>query len=87
MATIKILANNIALTTANDCWNATFVRVVNTTAGEANVAIANTRSPENEGGISGNFVLEAGQTEIIIKEPTDTIASDVEIQATPVARY
>jgi hypothetical protein len=63
------------------------VRVVNTGAGEATISVANTVAPQNGGGTSGSVVIEAGATEIIVKEPTDTVSATAAVKATPVARY
>jgi hypothetical protein len=63
------------------------VRVVNTGAGEATISVANTVAPQKGGGISGSVVIEAGATEIILKEPTDTVLATAAVKATPVARY
>jgi hypothetical protein len=87
MATIKVLGNSGSLGVANNIGNATFVRLVNTAAAEVTVTIANTVGPENGGGTSGTFVLEAGQSEIVLKEPTDTIVATADVKATKVARY
>jgi hypothetical protein len=87
MATIKLLGNTADLSTANNCNNATMVRVVNTGAAEVIVSVANTVSPVNGGGPSGSVVIEAGATDIIVKEPTDTIVATAAVKATPVARY
>lgn len=87
MAVIKILNQSADLSTANNCGNATFVRVVNTGAAEVTVIVANTVAPVNGGGISGSFVLEAGTSEIVFKEPTDTLLATADVKATPVARY
>jgi len=87
MATIKILGDSASLGVANNMGNATFVRVVNTDSAEQTVTVANTVGPENGGGTSGSFVLEAGQTEIVLKEPTDTLVATAAVKATKVARY
>jgi hypothetical protein len=87
MATIKVLGNSGSLGVANNMGNATFVRLVNTATAEVTVTIANTVGPENGGGTSGTFVLEAGQSEIVLKEPTDTIVATADVKATKVARY
>ena len=75
MATIKLLGNSTALGSATNLDSATMVRVVNTNSGEQTVTVANTVGPANGGGIGGTVVIEAGQSEIIVKEPTDTIQS------------
>ena len=87
MATIKILGDSASLGVANNMNNATFVRVVNTDSAEQTITVANTVGPENGGGTSGSFVLEAGQTEIVLKEPTDTLVAVAAVKATKVARY
>lgn len=88
MATIKLLGNSTALGTPTNLDNATMVRVVNTNSGEQTVTVANTVGPENGGGIGGSVVIEAGQSEIIVKEPTDTIGSVANtVFGTKVARY
>jgi len=87
MATIKLLGNSTALGSATTLDNATFVRVVNTDSGEQTVTVANTVGPENGGGLPGTVVIESGQSEIIVKEPTDTIASAAAVLGTKVARY
>lgn len=88
MATVKILGNVASLGVANNMGNATFVYVVNTNAAEQTLTIANTVGPENGGGTAGTLVLEAGQSIVVVKEPTDTInASEATVKATAVARY
>ena len=87
MATIKVLGDSASLGVANNMGNATFVRVVNTDSAEQTVTVANTVGPVNGGGTPGSFVLEAGQSEIILKEPTDTIVSVAAVKATKVSRY
>lgn len=87
MATIKLLGASADLSTANNVGLATFVRVINTGAGEHTIIVANTVGPENDGGIAGSVVIEAGASEIIVKQPTDTLTSNVNVKATPVARY
>jgi len=87
MATIKLLGNSTALGTPTNLDNATMVRVVNTNSGEQTVTVANTVGPANGGGIGGSVVIEAGQSEIIVKEPTHTIGSVATVFGTKVARY
>ena len=87
MATIKLLGNSTALGSATNLGSATMVRVVNTNAAEQTVTIANTVGPQNGGGTSGTVVIEAGQSEIIVKEPTDTIQSVATVLGTKVTRY
>ena len=87
MSAIKILGTSTALNSATNVGSATFVRVVNTNAAEQTVTVANTVGPENGGGVPGSVVIEAGQSEIIVKQPTDTLASVATVLATKVARY
>ena len=87
MATIKLLGSSTALNSATNLGNATMVRVVNTNAAEQTVTIANTVGPENGGGQAGTVVIESGTSEIIMKEPTDTIQSVATVLGTKVARY
>jgi len=88
MATIKLLGSSIGLGSASNVGSATMVRVINTDAAEQTVTVANTVDPVNGGGQAGSVVIEAGQTEIIVKEPTDTIiASANTVKATAVSRY
>lgn len=87
MATIKVLGDSTGLGVANSMNSATFVRVINTDSAEQTVTVANTVGPDNGGGTAGSFVLEAGQTEIVLKEPTDTIVAVAAVKATAVSRY
>ena len=87
MAGIKLLGNSTSLGSATNLSSATFVRVVNTNAAEQTVTVANTVGPENGGGVPGTVVIEAGQSEIILKQPTDTIQSVATVFGTKVARY
>jgi hypothetical protein len=87
MATIKLLGNSTALGSATNLGNATMVRVVNTDSAEQTVTVANTVGPVNGGGQAGSVVIEAGQSEIIVKEPTDTIVAVAAVLGTKVARY
>jgi len=87
MATIKLLTTTASLGVANNMGFCTMVRVVNTDSAEQTVTVANTVGPENGGGTAGSVVIEAGQTEIIVKEPTDTVISVAAVKATGVARY
>lgn len=87
MATIKLLSTTASLGIANNIGLATMVRVVNTDSAEQTVTVANTVGPENGGGQAGSVVIEAGSSEIIVKEPTDTIVSVAAVKATSVARY
>jgi len=87
MATIKLLTTTASLGVANNMGLTTMVRVVNTDSAEQTITVANTVGPENGGGTAGSVVIEAGQTEIIVKEPTDTVISVAAVKATGVARY
>ena len=88
MATIKLLSNSIGLGDASNVGNATFVRVVNTDSAEQTITVANTVGPENGGGQAGSVVIEAGQVEIIVKEPTDTLVATANtVKATSVSRF
>jgi hypothetical protein len=87
MSTIKLLTTTASLGVANNMGSTTMVRVVNTDSAEQTVTVANTVGPENGGGTPGSVVIEAGQTEIIVKEPTDTVISVAAVKATGVARY
>ena len=87
MAGIKLLGNSTALGSATNLSSATFVRVVNTNAAEQTVTVANTVGPENGGGVPGTVVIEAGQSEIILKQPTHTSKSVATVFGTKVARY
>jgi hypothetical protein len=87
MATIKLLTTSASLGVANNMGLTTMVRVVNTDSAEQTITVANTVGPENGGGTAGSVVVEAGQTEIIVKEPTDTVVAVAAVKATGVARY
>jgi len=87
MATIKLLTTTASLGVANNMGLTTMVRVVNTDSAEQTITVANTVGPENGGGTAGSVVVEAGQTEIIVKEPTDTVVAVAAVKATGVARY
>ena len=87
MSTIKLLTTTASLGVANNMGSTTMVRVVNTYSAEQTVTVANTVGPENGGGTPGSVVIEAGQTEIIVKEPTDTVVAVAAVKATGVARY
>jgi|TARA_R110000772_G_scaffold48036_2_gene109541 hypothetical protein len=87
MATIKLLSTSASLGVANNMGNATMVRVINTASAEVTLTVANTVGPENGGGQAGSVVLEAGASEIIVKEPTDTVIAAADTKATAVARY
>ena len=87
MATIKLLTVSTGLGVANNMGLTTMVRVLNTDSAEQTVTVANTVSLVNGGGTPGSVVIEAGQSEIIVKEPTDTVVATAAVKATGVARY
>jgi hypothetical protein len=87
MTAIKVLTNSASLTAANNMGLTTMVRVVNTSNTVQTVTVANTVSKVNGGGIPGTIVLAAGTSEILVKQPTDTVISVADVKATGVARY
>ncbi len=74
---VKILASEISLTTANTISNASLVRVY----APANSLI----TVANGAGTIGTCTLGGGTTEYFVKQPTDTIASNIAVQAVSVA--
>jgi hypothetical protein len=87
MTAIKVLTNSASLTAANNMGLTTMVRVVNTSNAVQTVTVANTISNVNGGGIPGTIVLAPGTSEILVKQPTDTVISVADVKATGVARY
>jgi hypothetical protein len=87
MTAIKVLTNSASLTAANNMGLTTMVRVVNTSNTVQTVSVANTISNVNGGGIPGTIVLAPGTSEILVKQPTDTVISVADVKATGVARY
>ncbi len=87
MASIKVLTSTASLGVANNMGFTTMVRVVNTSGTVQTVSVANTVSKVNGGGTPGSVVLTAGSSEILVKEPTDTVVSVADVKATGVARY
>lgn len=79
MEAIKLIASEVALSTANTISSASVVRVFNNTAGAVLITIANTSGP------TGTCTLGAGAVEYFIKNPTDTVASNVAVRAVSVA--
>jgi hypothetical protein len=77
MNIIKPSANAISLTTANTIYNSPVVFISATSAATITVA--------NSGTTIGTFVLPANQYIFVAKQPTDTIASNVAVSATPAA--
>lgn len=87
MATIKVLTTSASLNVANNMGLTTMVRVVNTSGTAQTVTVANTISRVNGGGIPGSVVIAPSHSEIIVKEPSDTVISVTDVKATGVARY
>lgn len=77
--TIKLIASEIALSTANTVGSASLVRVFNNTAGAVVVTTA------NASGTIGTCTVGSNTVEYFIKQPTDTIASNVAVRAVSVA--
>lgn len=77
--TIKLVASEIALSTANTVSNASLVRVFNNTAGAVLITVANT------GGTIGTCTMGSNTIEHFIKQPADTIASNIAVRAVSVA--
>lgn len=76
---IKLIGQEIALSTANTVGSASAVRCYNNTAGAVLITIA------NEGTTVSTVTLGAGVTEYFSKRPTWTIASNTAIRAVSVA--
>ncbi len=74
---VKLLASEIALTTANTVSKASLVRVY--AASAAVITVANTT------GTIGTCTMPAGGVEYFVKQPTDTIAANLSVQAVSVA--
>jgi len=77
MNVIKGLGQLISLTTANTVANAACVYIGATSA--AVITVANT------GGTISSFTIPANQYIFVQKNPTDTIAANVAVSATPAA--
>jgi hypothetical protein len=77
MNIIKPSANAISLTTANTIYNSKVVFVSAIAAATITVA--------NSSATIGTFVIPANQYIFVAKNPTDTIASNVAVSATPAA--
>jgi|TARA_R100000455_G_scaffold28488_1_gene18047 hypothetical protein len=83
----KVLGNSVNLNSASNVGSATLVRIVNTTAAEKTITVANTVSKVNGGGTAGTFVLESLDTAFVAKKATDTVTStDAGVKATSVSR-
>ncbi len=87
MSAFKVLTTSASLTAANNMGLTTMVRVVNTSGSAQTVTVANTVSRVNGGGIPGTVVIAPGTSEILVKEPSDTVISVADVKATGVARY
>lgn len=75
MNVIKPTANQISLTTANTIYGSQIVFISATSAAVITVA--------NNGTTLGTFTIPANQYIFVSKGPTDTIASNVAVFATP----
>lgn len=78
MQVIKPTANQISLTTANTVYGSPVVYISTTAAALITVA-------SNTGTTTGTFTLPANQYIYVQKLPTDTIAANVTVYATPAA--
>lgn len=77
--TLKIIDQEIALSTANTVGSASLVRVYNNTAG----AVLITRA---DGGTTlGTVTMGAGHIEYFVKQPAETLASNAAVRAVAVA--
>jgi hypothetical protein len=75
MQIIRPTANQISLTTANTIYGSQIVFISATSAAVITVA--------NSGGNIGTFTIPANQYIYVSKNPTDTIAANVAVFATP----
>lgn len=78
MQVIKPTANQISLTTANTVYGSPVVFVSAINAAVITVA-------SNTGAVTGTFTIPANQYIYVQKLPTDTIAANVAVYATPAA--
>jgi hypothetical protein len=76
---IKLLGSEIALSTANTVSSASVVRVNN----NSGAAVVITRA--NTGGTIGTCTMATGEIGYFVKQPADTIASNVAVRAVSVA--
>lgn len=76
---VKVVASEIALTTANTVSNASLVRIFNGSGGQALITRA-----EN-GNTLGTVTLVSGEVIYLQKYPTETLASNVSVRAVSVA--
>lgn len=77
--TIKLIASEIALSTANTVSLGALVRCYNNTAAQVTVTRANT------GGTIGTVTMAVGEIIYLYKVPTDTLACSGTIRAVSVA--
>ena len=75
--TVKILSSEISVTTANAVGGASLVRVYATANSLITLA--------NADGTIGTCTMPGGVIEYFVKQPSDTIASNVAVRATSVA--
>jgi hypothetical protein len=78
MNILKPTSNVVSLTTANVLSNATLVYISASAAAQINVYTAGSTQ-------YASFVLPANQWIFVSKNPTDTLSSNVAVQATPSA--
>lgn len=85
---ITLLGNSIAtLSSANNIGLASQVQVTNLKSAELTLTVASVGSPGPGKTFPGTIVIESGQTILLQKGPTDTIAggADGELVATAVS--
>lgn len=75
--TVKLIGSEIALTTANTIGGASLVRIY--ASANSLITLANT------GGTIGTCTIPGGTIEYFVKQPADTLASNVSVRATSVA--
>lgn len=76
---VKLVGQEIALSTANTIGNATAVRCFNNTAGPILVTVANGATTV------GTVTMAAGQIEFYHKQSTHTLAANAAIRAVAIA--
>lgn len=75
---VKIIASEIALTTANTVSNASVVRINNNSGSAVLITRAN-------GGTLGTVTLASGEVIYLQKAPSDTLASNAAVRAVSVS--
>lgn len=75
---VKIIASEIALTTANTVSNASVVRINNNSGGAVLITRANS-------GTLGTVTLASGEVIYLQKSPSDTLASNTAVRAVSVS--